>query len=195
MPTPFAGAAATDATNVPWYSFWPDTVWSFRKVVFGRPANSGWVASVPLSTIVIGTPGPGGVARSAPTSASHHSCGSNGSVAPRVVAAAAEPHAHRATRTVTRSRRPKTEASLARLAVVPRAFVGLGSNLGDREAMLTSAVVELAAAPGVHVVGVSTLIDTEPVGLLDQPRFLNGVVALETELPPRGLLDLLLAVE
>jgi 2-amino-4-hydroxy-6-hydroxymethyldihydropteridine diphosphokinase len=78
---------------------------------------------------------------------------------------------------------------------VPRAYVGLGSNLGDREATLGAAVAELAAAPGVSVVRVSTLIDTEPVGLLDQPRFLNGALALETKLPPRELLDLLLAVE
>jgi 2-amino-4-hydroxy-6-hydroxymethyldihydropteridine diphosphokinase len=78
---------------------------------------------------------------------------------------------------------------------VPRAFVGLGSNLGDREATLRAAVAELAAAPGVEVVGVSTLIDTEPVGILDQPRFLNGALALETDLPPRELLDLLLGVE
>src|SRR6266480_550318 len=113
------------------------------NVVFGRPANSGWVGSVPVSTIVSGTPGPGGVARSAPTSASHHSCAWRGSVAPRTVAA----------------------------------------------------VAELAAAPGVEVVGVSTLVDTEPMGLLDQPRFLNGALVLETELPARALLDLLLAVE
>src|SRR5437762_437625 len=89
MPTPFAGAAATEATNVPWYSLGPLTDCSFRNVVFGRPANSGCVGSVPLSTIVIGTPGPGGVARSAPTSASHHSCASSGSVAPRAVAGVA----------------------------------------------------------------------------------------------------------
>ena len=76
-----------------------------------------------------------------------------------------------------------------------RAYIGLGSNLGDREATLRAAIAELAAAPGVEVVGVSTLIDTAPVGLLDQPRFLNGVLALETELPPRALLDLLLDVE
>src|SRR5712691_1531553 len=122
------------------------------NVVFGRPANSGWLGSVPLSTIVSGTPGPGGVARSAPTSASHHSCASSGSVAPRTVAAAAEPHAHNATRTATRRRRPKALPNLARLAVVPRAFVGLGSNLGDREATLRAAIAELAAAPGVEVV-------------------------------------------
>ena len=76
-----------------------------------------------------------------------------------------------------------------------RAYIGLGSNLGEREATLAAAVEELDAAPGVSVLGVSTLIDTEPVGVLDQPRFLNGALALETELPARELLDLLLAVE
>ena len=78
---------------------------------------------------------------------------------------------------------------------MPRAYVGLGSNLGDREATLRAAVAELAAAPGIEVVGVSTLVDTEPVGIIDQPRFLNGVVALETELPPRDLLGRLLVLE
>jgi 2-amino-4-hydroxy-6-hydroxymethyldihydropteridine diphosphokinase len=76
-----------------------------------------------------------------------------------------------------------------------RAYVGLGSNLGDREATLRAAVDELTAMPGVEVVAVSTLVDTEPVGYLDQPRFLNGVVALETDLRARMLLDVLLALE
>ncbi len=76
-----------------------------------------------------------------------------------------------------------------------RAYVGLGSNLGDREATLRAALAELAATPGVEVVAVSTLVDTEPVGYLDQPRFLNGVAVLETDLPARALLDLLLALE
>jgi 2-amino-4-hydroxy-6-hydroxymethyldihydropteridine diphosphokinase len=76
-----------------------------------------------------------------------------------------------------------------------RAYVGLGSNLGDREATLRAAVDELATTPGVEVVAVSTLVDTEPVGYLDQPRFLNGVVVLETDLPARTLLGVLLAVE
>jgi 2-amino-4-hydroxy-6-hydroxymethyldihydropteridine diphosphokinase len=78
---------------------------------------------------------------------------------------------------------------------VPRAYVGLGSNLGDREATLRAAVEALGAAEGVEVVAVSTLVDTAPVDLLDQPRFLNGVAVLETVLPPRTLLALLLAVE
>ena len=150
---------------------------------------------MPLSTIVIDTPGPGAVARSAPTSASHHSCACIGSAALRTVAAAADPLAHNATRTATRGRRPKIRVSLASLTAVTRAYIGLGSNLGEREATLAAAVEELDAAPGVSVLGVSTLIDTEPVGVLDQPRFLNGALALETELPARELLELLLAVE
>jgi 2-amino-4-hydroxy-6-hydroxymethyldihydropteridine diphosphokinase len=73
---------------------------------------------------------------------------------------------------------------------VTRAYVGLGANLGDREAAIENA---LALLPGV--VAVSELRETEPVGVVDQPPFLNGVAALETSLSPRELLDTLLAVE
>jgi 2-amino-4-hydroxy-6-hydroxymethyldihydropteridine diphosphokinase len=78
---------------------------------------------------------------------------------------------------------------------VPRAYVGLGSNLGDRESTIRNALAELAAADDVEVLAVSTLVDTDPVGYLDQPRFLNGVAALETGRSARALLDLLLEVE
>jgi 2-amino-4-hydroxy-6-hydroxymethyldihydropteridine diphosphokinase len=78
---------------------------------------------------------------------------------------------------------------------VTRAYVALGSNLGDREATIRGAVEALAAEPGIEVVAVSTLIDTEPMGVVDQPRFLNGVAAVETELDARGLLAVLLDVE
>jgi 2-amino-4-hydroxy-6-hydroxymethyldihydropteridine diphosphokinase len=78
---------------------------------------------------------------------------------------------------------------------VPRAYIALGSNLGDREETIRAAVAALAAEPGVEVVAVSTLIETEPVGVVDQPRFLNGVAALDTDLSARELLDLLLDVE
>ena len=78
---------------------------------------------------------------------------------------------------------------------VTRAYVGLGANLGDREATLRAAVDALAATPGVEVVAVSALVETEPVGHLDQPRFLNGVAVLETDLAAASLLGLLLAVE
>jgi 2-amino-4-hydroxy-6-hydroxymethyldihydropteridine diphosphokinase len=71
-----------------------------------------------------------------------------------------------------------------------RAYVGLGANLGNREGTIRAAVAQL---PGV--VAVSPLRETDPVGVTDQPQFLNGVAALETELPPRELLDVLLAVE
>ena len=75
------------------------------------------------------------------------------------------------------------------------AYVALGSNLGDREATLRGALDALAAEPGIEVVAVSRFVDTEPVGYVDQPRFLNGAAALETGLPAQELLELLLAVE
>jgi 2-amino-4-hydroxy-6-hydroxymethyldihydropteridine diphosphokinase len=79
---------------------------------------------------------------------------------------------------------------------VTRAYIGLGANLGDREATIRAAVDALAAAPEVDVVAVSTLRETDPVGpVQDQPRFLNGAVAVETTLSARALLDLLLRVE
>jgi 2-amino-4-hydroxy-6-hydroxymethyldihydropteridine diphosphokinase len=78
---------------------------------------------------------------------------------------------------------------------VTQAYIGLGANLGDRERTLRAAVDALAGEAGLEVVAVSTLRETEPVGVGDQPRFLNGVVALETSLPARELLDRLLAVE
>ena len=76
-----------------------------------------------------------------------------------------------------------------------RAYIGLGGNLGDRRASLDAAVEALRREAGVDVVAVSSFRDTEPVGVTDQPRFLNGAVAIETELTPRALLDVLLAVE
>jgi 2-amino-4-hydroxy-6-hydroxymethyldihydropteridine diphosphokinase len=78
---------------------------------------------------------------------------------------------------------------------VTRAYVGLGANLGDRERTLRAAADALAAEDGIDVIAVSTLRETEPVGVGDQPRFLNGVVALDTSLGARELLDRLLAVE
>jgi 2-amino-4-hydroxy-6-hydroxymethyldihydropteridine diphosphokinase len=80
-------------------------------------------------------------------------------------------------------------------ASVARAYVALGSNLGDRQRTLRDAVEELRATPGVDIAAVSGLIETEPVGLVDQPRFVNGVAALDTTLPARALLELLLDVE
>lgn len=75
------------------------------------------------------------------------------------------------------------------------AYVGLGANLGPREETLRRAVELLGEAESVEVVGVSRLRETDPVGVMDQPRFSNGAVALETTRSPRGLLDLLLEIE
>jgi 2-amino-4-hydroxy-6-hydroxymethyldihydropteridine diphosphokinase len=76
-----------------------------------------------------------------------------------------------------------------------RAYLGLGANLGDRDATIHRAVELLGRDGDVEVVAVSTLRETDPVGLVDQPRFLNGVAVVETKLSPRELLDRLLAVE
>jgi 2-amino-4-hydroxy-6-hydroxymethyldihydropteridine diphosphokinase len=78
---------------------------------------------------------------------------------------------------------------------VTRAYVGLGANLGDRERTLRAAVDALGAEDGIEVVGVSTLRETEPVGVGEQPRFLNGAAALETSITAAELLEALLAVE
>ncbi len=75
------------------------------------------------------------------------------------------------------------------------AYIGLGSNLGDREGYLRSALAGLAAEPGIEVGAVSAISETDPVGFLDQPPFLNAVARLQTELSPRDLLERLLAVE
>jgi 2-amino-4-hydroxy-6-hydroxymethyldihydropteridine diphosphokinase len=78
---------------------------------------------------------------------------------------------------------------------VTRAYVGLGANLGPREETLRRALELLRRSPGVDVLAVSELRETEPVGVIEQPRFLNGAAALQTSLSARELLDLLLEVE
>ena len=72
-----------------------------------------------------------------------------------------------------------------------RVHIGLGSNLGDREAALRGALELL----GDDVVAVSSFRETDPIGYLDQPRFLNAAAAVETALEPRAVLDRLLEVE
>lgn len=75
------------------------------------------------------------------------------------------------------------------------AYVGLGANVGNRRENLDRAVELLAAEPGVRVLAVSSVRETDPVGYEDQPRFLNAVCAVETELGPREVLERLLAIE
>ena len=65
-----------------------------------------------------------------------------------------------------------------------RAYVGLGSNVGNPQATLARAVTAVAALPGTQIRGISRLYATTPVGVADQPDFLNAVVALDV---PGGL--------
>lgn len=72
-------------------------------------------------------------------------------------------------------------------------YLSLGSNLGDRQANLQSALERLGELGAVTAV--SSIYETEPVGFAAQPYFLNCAVALETELMPRQLLHRVLAIE
>jgi len=73
------------------------------------------------------------------------------------------------------------------------AYIGLGSNLGDRMATLRTAIERFESLG--RVTSVSSLYKTEPVGYLEQPSFLNAVIALETALTPADLLHALLGIE
>jgi len=74
-------------------------------------------------------------------------------------------------------------------------YLGVGSNLGDRRALLQAAVEDLWAH-GVQAIASSSVYETEPVGeLLDQPAFLNACLRVETALGPEALLDACKAVE
>lgn len=70
-----------------------------------------------------------------------------------------------------------------------RAYIGLGSNVGDRKATIDAALQRLAPRR------VSSIIETEPWGLAAQPRFLNAVAEMETDIDSDALLDRLLSVE
>lgn len=75
------------------------------------------------------------------------------------------------------------------------AYIGLGSNLGDRADAIQSALNQLRETPGITVRAVSSLYETEPLEYPDQSWFLNGVAEVQTELSPESLLESLLAIE
>lgn len=70
-----------------------------------------------------------------------------------------------------------------------RAYLALGSNLGDRAAHLRAALEALEALPGTRLLAASEVEETLPLGGLDQARYLNQMVLIETELEPRELLE------
>lgn len=75
------------------------------------------------------------------------------------------------------------------------AYIALGSNLGDRAAYLERARAALAALPESRVLLTSSVEETAPVGDVPQGAYLNQMVALETSLTPRELLDALHGIE
>lgn len=78
-----------------------------------------------------------------------------------------------------------------------RAFLGLGANVGDREGNLREAITRLKAATGVNLRRCSRVYQTEPIGVTDQPEFLNMVVEVEVadEMGARELLTLVKRIE
>jgi 2-amino-4-hydroxy-6-hydroxymethyldihydropteridine diphosphokinase len=75
------------------------------------------------------------------------------------------------------------------------AYVGIGSNVGEPQTQVERALRELEGLPGTRLVRASSLYETEPVGLREQPGFINAVAMVETALSPRALLDGLLEIE
>ena len=75
------------------------------------------------------------------------------------------------------------------------AYIGLGSNLGDREGTIWRALEAIDDAGNTWLLSVSSLRETDPVGYLDQPKFVNGVASIGTTATARDLLDSLLELE
>lgn len=75
------------------------------------------------------------------------------------------------------------------------AYIGVGSNVGDRRAFVRRAVAELQEHPDVEVEGRSSLYETSPVGGPPQRSFINAVIRIGTDLDPRGLLELCKSIE
>lgn len=75
------------------------------------------------------------------------------------------------------------------------AYIALGSNVGDRAAHLAGARAAIARIPQSRLAGESAVEETAPIGPIEQGHYLNQMVALETELTPRALLDHLQEIE
>ncbi|UCD57590.1 MAG: 2-amino-4-hydroxy-6-hydroxymethyldihydropteridine diphosphokinase [Candidatus Hydrogenedentota bacterium] len=75
------------------------------------------------------------------------------------------------------------------------AYLGLGSNLGDREANINRALAELVRSGRTRVIRVSSIYETKPVGIEKQPDFLNAAAEIETEMAPKELLANIREVE
>jgi 2-amino-4-hydroxy-6-hydroxymethyldihydropteridine diphosphokinase len=78
---------------------------------------------------------------------------------------------------------------------MPRAYIGLGANLGDPRGQILAALAALANLPATHLTAQSSFYRSAPLGYTEQPAFINAVAQIETGLSPRALLDALLAIE
>ncbi|PYZ95404.1 2-amino-4-hydroxy-6-hydroxymethyldihydropteridine diphosphokinase [Alteribacter lacisalsi] len=76
-----------------------------------------------------------------------------------------------------------------------KAWIGIGSNIGDRLSHISSAVDELKKNPEITFEKISSIYETDPVGYTDQNPFLNAVFRIDTSLSPLGLLDVLQKTE
>lgn len=74
-------------------------------------------------------------------------------------------------------------------------YIGMGSNMGDRILNCRRAIAAIASSKENRILRCSPFYETEPIGKKEQGWFINGVIALETSLPPHGLMDLLLGIE
>ena len=74
-------------------------------------------------------------------------------------------------------------------------YIGIGANLGDREKTLQDATGILNEKPEIAIIAASAVYETAPIGVVDQPYFLNAVLQIHTSLSARSLLNCLLAIE
>ena len=72
--------------------------------------------------------------------------------------------------------------------VIMRCYIGIGSNLGDRQKNIEDAIQKLQNTEGLEIKKISHIYETEPVGGPIQPKYLNAAIEIETELEPRELL-------
>ncbi|TAN61197.1 2-amino-4-hydroxy-6-hydroxymethyldihydropteridine diphosphokinase, partial [bacterium] len=79
--------------------------------------------------------------------------------------------------------------------MIERVYIAIGSNLGDRRANCTQAIANISRIPSVRVVKISSLYETEPWGVRDQPNFINCAVEAETSCDPRTLMSILKNIE
>ncbi|MGD6903158.1 2-amino-4-hydroxy-6-hydroxymethyldihydropteridine diphosphokinase [Bacillus infantis] len=76
-----------------------------------------------------------------------------------------------------------------------RAFIALGSNMGDRAANLREAIQMLSEHPGIDLASYSSIYETDPLGYEDQGEFLNMVIAADTDRSPHELLEVCMSIE